>query len=670
MDTLTSTHRGFGPASLTVAPTQNTAPVHEFRCLYTRDLHKKAKKWHDGSLRFHTFNRRVMVYDDAKNYIGDLHYRQEGEFAEGVEIQLDRGVMVEVGERLGETQTDLAPILERSRPEKPALPPRQATVLANRPLSTGPSQRPKSLLEVLGPSQGRLGRARLPVHSPFEQRWSSSRVGPVESPRKRLRLDSDKENYFDHVHHPVRPGRPRLPQPMQPSQTVLQTARRGGAPTECEGLIELSSDEEPTSKRPPTKPMRLGTGPGECQKGSPEKQWLTPELSCPSPTALAQVGYSKVKPSKGRRKRSSPPGNPKKSTNGESLNAFPPPVAHRSRLLIGQPRPRPQLTCLLPFSKGTSRPQTLEGSCQLSPQKSISTCCPREEEASLLSKHVARASVDDGRQPIQIPCSGQSSAHELVQDDNIDSSPLFIPEQNSAQNSPSPRPLPTQEEFPFPASDNSELCQSLPKSSGPLSAITDPVTVPAQQLQMDVRAAVHDECPPPNPPLMAHSQSPNQPVLSPGRPDSLDTRPFRRVLSENDALENDTFTLMPEHAVPQPRSLLPVLSNLAARRSLAKSESPSKLQRCASDTNAVDRDNQPMGGLTEEGSDGPKGPWTADEAFLLFDWWPAAVEKPVYWKDEMERVLPRDIPAAVPNVRAGITTARQFLFLRNDVNVL
>ncbi len=85
MATLTSTtptHRE--PASLTVPPTQNTAPVHEFRCLYTRDLHKKAKKWHDGSLRLHTFNQRVMVYDDAKNYIGDLHYRQEEEFGEGV----------------------------------------------------------------------------------------------------------------------------------------------------------------------------------------------------------------------------------------------------------------------------------------------------------------------------------------------------------------------------------------------------------------------------------------------------------------------------------------------------------------------------------------------------------------------------------------------------------
>ncbi|EXJ79649.1 hypothetical protein A1O3_07928 [Capronia epimyces CBS 606.96] len=101
--TVTSTPRG--TSSLTVAPTQNTAPVHEYRCLYTRDLHKKAKKWHDGSLRFHTFNRRVMVYDDAKNYIGDLHYTQEEEFADGVEIQLDRGVKVEVASREGRAAT-------------------------------------------------------------------------------------------------------------------------------------------------------------------------------------------------------------------------------------------------------------------------------------------------------------------------------------------------------------------------------------------------------------------------------------------------------------------------------------------------------------------------------------------------------------------------------------
>ena len=48
--------------------------------MFSHDLRKKQKKWHDGSLRFHTFNKRVMVYDDTKNFVGDLHYRDEEDF--------------------------------------------------------------------------------------------------------------------------------------------------------------------------------------------------------------------------------------------------------------------------------------------------------------------------------------------------------------------------------------------------------------------------------------------------------------------------------------------------------------------------------------------------------------------------------------------------------------
>ncbi|KIX98005.1 uncharacterized protein Z520_06084 [Fonsecaea multimorphosa CBS 102226] len=696
MATLTSTHRGFGSASLTVAPTQNTAPVHEFRCLYTRDLHKKAKKWHDGSLRFHTFNRRVMVYDDAKNYIGDLHYRQEEEFAEGVEIQLDRGVLVEVGERLGETQTDLAPILERSRPEKPP-PPQQPTAMANRPLSAGPSQRPKSLLEVLGPSQGRLGRARLPANSPYEQRWSSSRAALVGSPRKRQRLDCDKENQFDQVHQPVRPARPRLPQPMQPSKTVPQTPRRAGSPVGFEEFIELSSGEEP--KQQPKKSTRLGSGVVENQTGlTPEEQRLTPALARARSSLLPQPedNGSKGRMGKERQKKSNAPQKPKTTANDDSSNLRPQ-VARTSRLLIGQPRPRPKLTCVLPFSKGTSRSQTLRSSCPRSPQVRASS--PFDEDVSLLPRQAVNANVDDCVQPIQVSCSGQSSVHGSVQEENGSFSPLFIPEENPESNSPSPRPLPTQEEFPIPGSDKSQLSQSPPKPNSPSprplptqeefplpgsdnselpqsppnpsvvsSAQAQPVSIPAPQLDKDARPSANDECPRPQAPLVVHPQVPYQPDLSPGRSNSSDIRQFRRVFSENDAVADDAFTLRPEPAAPQARSPLGVLGNLAARKSPLKSKSPSTLQRCASDTNALDTDNHLMEGLTEEGTKGSTGPWTEDEAFLLFDWWPADMEKPVYWKETEEHVLPRIMPAAVPDVRAGITTARQFRIMCNDIN--
>src|SRR5436190_18352456 len=105
-----------GAPNHAIATAPNTAPVYEFQCLYSHDLRKKKKLWHDGSLRYHTFNKRVMLYDESKNYIGDSHWRDAEELQEGTQLKLDKGVLVDVGDRIGETQTDLALLLEKRRP--------------------------------------------------------------------------------------------------------------------------------------------------------------------------------------------------------------------------------------------------------------------------------------------------------------------------------------------------------------------------------------------------------------------------------------------------------------------------------------------------------------------------------------------------------------------------
>ena len=119
MATMTMSARG--TPSATLPQTQNTAPVHEFRCLFSRDAHKKAKNrsYHDGTAKFHTFNSRVMVYDLDRHFVGDLHYRDDEPFGEGLEIKLDRMVIVEVQERLGETQTDLVEVLNTRQRDEP-----------------------------------------------------------------------------------------------------------------------------------------------------------------------------------------------------------------------------------------------------------------------------------------------------------------------------------------------------------------------------------------------------------------------------------------------------------------------------------------------------------------------------------------------------------------------
>lgn len=651
-------------AILTVAPSQNTAPVHEFRCLYTRDLHKKAKKWHDGSLRFHTFNRRVMVYDDAKNYIGDLHYRPEEEFGEGVEIQLDRGVKVEVGERLGETETDLAPILERHRPEKTASQARQA-VQASRTPSSGLSQRPKSLLEVLGPSQGRLGRSRLPIQSPYEQRNTFARAGMTAPSPKRRRLSADKEDHSDEVVQPIRPSPSCLPQPLQSTGSARISNPRLNTPTRAQVVLDISSDEDtpevapratgvsalhvagqkkPTEKSGPlSKPAASGEPRGQMRGNCSS----TRSPKAPKPKATAQHAPQVAVGTVSRSSRSA--------------------INRSARLLLARPKPRPKLTLLLPLTKD---PETWYGpvSSAETPTSQHSAVAPAddppEQEAEVIDYDLDSPSTPANIHP-----------GEIV---DIDSSPLFVPEgKNAAQKSPSPKPLSTQEEFPGLSASSEHLHGSQSQISQPAVPPLSGINEPSAALE----TLTHDDLASP-PPIRASPTDdpvsdlqdfalPSGPAADRGISPSRD---LRRSFPENDAPEEgdeDDLMQVPAQVAIQTRSPLQLLSNLATRQSPVKLKSPSKIQRCASDTAALDGgvDNRGRVEIREKRKE-EKGPWTTEEAFVLFDWWPPEVTKPEYWaatadKAASRAVVPGAAGTAYPTM---ITTARQFL--RDDVNAL
>jgi hypothetical protein len=164
---------GHGTTSMDVPHTQNTALVLEFRCLYTQDLRRKQKRWQDGRLKFHTFNKRVMVYDERSNFVGDTHWKGGLEFEEGEELELERGgILVEVGECVGKRDQDLFELVDKRVEERKerlaaklgATPSRQTgtpsggTPLLHKPLNT-----------LLTPS-GHYGRAVVPNASPFEER--------------------------------------------------------------------------------------------------------------------------------------------------------------------------------------------------------------------------------------------------------------------------------------------------------------------------------------------------------------------------------------------------------------------------------------------------------------------------------------------------------------------
>ena len=190
------------PASFQPPQTQNTAPVIEHRCLYTRDLRRKAKRWQDGVLRFHTFNKRVMVYDVPRNYIGDTHWREDYPIQDGDEFELDRPVLVQVGEQVGSVDQDLTELFEK-RHKKTAVHDDGPGLHSSSPpaplRSSGPGPSsivagklvPKSLNALLGTPKGRVGRAQLPKKSPYELKVISDGMERIAEPQaKRQRVES------------------------------------------------------------------------------------------------------------------------------------------------------------------------------------------------------------------------------------------------------------------------------------------------------------------------------------------------------------------------------------------------------------------------------------------------------------------------------------------------
>ncbi|CEL00514.1 hypothetical protein ASPCAL00114 [Aspergillus calidoustus] len=175
---------------LTVPATQGTAPVIKFRCLFTHDVRRKAKRWQDGFLRFHTFNKRVMVYDNGGYFIGDLHYRAPEGIQDGDELELDKGVLIQVCETLEQSETDIS-VLYRNKattsPPQPNKPPTSARSPAPRPLPS--QQASRSLNDLLG-----IRKTPVPqLRSPYEQRQRQVGTPQYERPAKRQRTASPEQ---------------------------------------------------------------------------------------------------------------------------------------------------------------------------------------------------------------------------------------------------------------------------------------------------------------------------------------------------------------------------------------------------------------------------------------------------------------------------------------------
>ncbi|KAH7185266.1 uncharacterized protein B0J16DRAFT_126735 [Fusarium flagelliforme] len=158
-----------------------TATVVEFICLFTHDLKRKQKRWQDGVLKYHTFNKRVMVYDDRSHFIGDAHWQGGGNLEPGDEFELDRGsAIVQVSDCTGQREQDLTELLDKRAKEVEK---RRSNVGARTPGSTAAvthtprndqnaphfQLRHRPLNDLVGGAP-RIGRAVISPHSPYEVR--------------------------------------------------------------------------------------------------------------------------------------------------------------------------------------------------------------------------------------------------------------------------------------------------------------------------------------------------------------------------------------------------------------------------------------------------------------------------------------------------------------------
>jgi hypothetical protein len=182
----------------------STAPVLEFICLFTHDLKRKQKRWQDGRLKYHTFNKRIMVYDERGNFVGDSHWQEDYDFDDGEEVQLERGgVIVQASQCVGSRHQDLSELIDKRTQEKAQ---RQSAAVARRLQHSGAGTSPADISQaatltsrvastsvphqrlhnLLGTPTGHHGRAKLPSESPFEQRHSmQSRECETPRPAKR-----------------------------------------------------------------------------------------------------------------------------------------------------------------------------------------------------------------------------------------------------------------------------------------------------------------------------------------------------------------------------------------------------------------------------------------------------------------------------------------------------
>ncbi|KAJ5836544.1 hypothetical protein N7447_002570 [Penicillium robsamsonii] len=625
------------PSSSTRLPStspQVTASVVKFRCLYTHDLRRKSKRWHDGYLRYHKFNKRVMVYDDQGNFIGDHHWRSLDEVQDGDEMELDKGILIEVTENMGTTETDITTLYEKRKSSQGSPQtkdpvsqvPRTSTHIStptSAPIrSSGSSQSFRSLNDL-------LGIKRTPIRhlvSPYEEK-NSPRPAPSlqesapapkrqktssvvnRSAEKGSRVQSEVIDLTDSTE-----SNRGVPARQRPSQLAKELPRAGGdsttdvLPANCEQRSTVQSEQTRASKPNPPSFSRTSASTESEQRLNEAIRTATKSVQ------PARSLHNKLKDVL-------PPVQPLRLPGPSSQSSLPsiPPEPEitkpRGDLHVEQPsinRENQSKAASRPTPPRRSDPPGLPRSSPPSaPRKlSVGRSTP-QAPVRAVTNYVKPIEPANNQAPTNLPPTKVSSLANIPPSVNI-SPPANVPP--PANNSPSTNMAP-------PSRPPSALC-----SGAPTSALRIGTGKPRRKLMYSA--------------LLPRGSRTPSPVTSDTLPTSATREPATEPPEQHLAAAPDDSSIPSEEFMPSSstQSIFdemtdgsgfkspPMIKRLAGKRSL---DSP--LRKSISDPTALTARQVRAGGSfhTANMEDEPKeqGPWTS-EALDLFDFWPAGRPKP------------------------------------------
>ena len=558
-----------------------------------------------------------MVYDESKNYIGDSHWREDEDLQEGTELKLDKGVLVDVGERIGRTETDLNSLLEKRRPEhgsSPTRAPLQPISLSSVSRTNGNQTqgRPKSLSAILGASQGPIGRARLPTKTPYEQRQdavpASSRQ--MEPPAKRARLDATRVGTVPQTNLLASAPAPRAATTVSSPMTDRPLFSKKPV---CKEVMEISS--EPTST-----PLRSSSLPGsQVQDTNYPHAVLPDQISAPakppkqpSKQPPKQMAHSAERAAMGLPKPSvsSPSVSSARGASSASSNKL--------RLASHKPRRKLMYKDLPPGSKQSTHPTSAGGMGNLNGQPRARTARGKDDSTSMALDSKAENLLTKSPRTtdlIRDVTRGGGLSDAFTQS----SSPLFMPELPNEV----PRALLTPEALgasaylpPSPFMPHKSLKLPILASNGPIELGAEHMRTQESggRASPPMKASILT--------VLDHQLLAKPPQILTSR-STLMTKSFRRVVSESESPNYRTTSRASNAATGG--LVLPESTLIAAQKAF---ESPPRLPRSHSESGAVYAATaMPALQPVSEAFEQDIGPWSKMEAFLLFDWHPPDRER-------------------------------------------